>query len=444
MGHHGMLMRTAKKYRTRIWIASGLIILALCFSWSQVSSQSKKSLEKQRNELNEKIELTKKLIRESEKNQKTTSAQLQMLNEQLHYREQLLNSINEDISTLDEEIDVKSQDVEQLKSQLELMKEEYAKMVTNAYIHRSAHDQLMFLFSADNFNQAYKRFKYTQRYAEIRKEQVRDIMGTRAEIENNINALQSDKQAKEQLANNKEREKQEIEQNKNDQKKKLADLKTEEETLRAQQKKQKADRDKLTAKIQQIIAEEIKKEQEKALAAEKAKAAKAKADGTAPKTDNATKAAPKAIELAPETKLANADFESNKGSLPWPVSAGVITSAFGKHPHASLENVVVNNNGVDFHTENGASALAIFNGTVTSVFTIPGAGQNIIITHGSYKTVYSGLSNVSVKVGDKVTTKQKIGTVMNDGDESTLHFEVWKVGSESGSAQNPEGWIKKK
>ena len=437
-------MKTAKKFRSRLLIISGLTVLALCFSWSKVSSQSKKSLEKQRNELNEKIELTKKLIRESEKNQKTTSAQVQMLNEQLHYREQLLANINSDIETLDSEIGVKSQDVEELKSQLELMKDEYAKMVTNAYIHRSAHDKLMFLFSAENFNQAYKRFKYTQRYAEIRKEQVHDIMGTREEIESNITALQSDKIAKEQLANNKEKEKQEIEQNKNDQKKKLAELKTEEETLRSQQKKQKADRDKLTAKIQQIIAEEIKKEQEKALAEQKAKAAKANASGTTVKTDNATKTSSKAIELAPETKLANADFESNKGSLPWPVSAGVVTSAFGKHPHASLENVVVNNNGVDFHTENGTSALAVFNGTVTSVFSIPGAGQNIIVTHGSYKTVYSGLSNVSVKVGDKVTTKQKLGTVMNDGDESTLHFEVWKVGSESGSAQNPEAWIKKK
>jgi murein hydrolase activator len=81
---------------------------------------------------------------------------------------------------------------------------------------------------------------------------------------------------------------------------------------------------------------------------------------------------------------------------------------------------------------------------VTSVFNIPGAGQNVIITHGSYKTVYSGLANVSVSVGDKVTSKQSLGTIQSDGEEYTLHFEVWKVGSDGGSAQNPELWIKKR
>jgi murein DD-endopeptidase MepM/ murein hydrolase activator NlpD len=150
------------------------------------------------------------------------------------------------------------------------------------------------------------------------------------------------------------------------------------------------------------------------------------------------------VALAPETVLVNKDFEKNKGALPWPVSAGVITSHFGKHAHPSLAQVVVNNNGVDFTTEKGANALAIFGGKVTSIFNIPGAGQNVIVTHGSYKTVYSGLETVVVKIGDAVSTKQKLGTVMYDGEDYTLHFEVWKVGAEAGAAQNPELWIKKR
>jgi murein DD-endopeptidase MepM/ murein hydrolase activator NlpD len=81
---------------------------------------------------------------------------------------------------------------------------------------------------------------------------------------------------------------------------------------------------------------------------------------------------------------------------------------------------------------------------VTSIFNIPGAGQNVIVTHGSYKTVYSGLETVSVKIGDAVSAKQKLGTIMYDGEDYTLHFEVWKVGAESGAAQNPELWIKKR
>jgi murein DD-endopeptidase MepM/ murein hydrolase activator NlpD len=88
--------------------------------------------------------------------------------------------------------------------------------------------------------------------------------------------------------------------------------------------------------------------------------------------------------------------------------------------------------------------LAVFGGKVTSVFTIPGAGQNVIVTHGSYKTVYSGLSEVTVKVGDTVDVRQRLGRVQSDGDQNTLHFEVWKVESSGGKAQNPELWIKKR
>ncbi|MFM7233412.1 MAG: murein hydrolase activator EnvC family protein, partial [Flavobacteriales bacterium] len=234
-------------------------------------------------------------------------------------------------------------------------------------------------------------------------------------------------------------------------------LKKEESKLRKQQDKQKADRDKLTARIQAVIAEEIRKENAKKMEEEKKAAAakkttttsssagttsSAKTTTSAPVAETTKKTA--AIALAPETVLVNKDFEKNKGALPWPVSAGVITSHFGKHAHPSLAQVTVNNNGVDFTTDRSAAALVVFSGKVTSIFDIPGAGQNVIVTHGSYKTVYSGLESVSVKIGDAVSAKQKIGTVMNDGEDYTLHFEVWKVGAEGGSAQNPELWIKKR
>ncbi len=418
-----------------------LFVLAL-MPLSNVFSQSKKELQKQRDELNSQIELTKKLIRDSEKQQKSTTAQVQMLGEQMALREKLLNNINGDIKQIDGEITTKSGDIKKLKTQVEGMKKEYAKMVYNAYRNRSSYDKMMYVFAADDFHQGYKRFKMTQRYAEARKRQAEIITGTQREIEQNVVALESDKKEKERLATKKEQEKKEIEQNKQTQQAKLAELKGEETQLREQQKKQQVDRDKLTAKIQQIIADEIRKEEER----KRAEAAKkAGSTGTAPKTNDATASGKTtAIELAPEAKLINADFEKNKGLLPWPVSSGIITSRFGRHPHASLAQVEVNNNGVDFTTENGAYALAVFAGKVTSVFTIAGAGQNVIVTHGSYKTVYSGLSDVTVKVGDTVELKQKLGKVLEDGDENTLHFEVWKVESTGGKAQNPELWIKKR
>ncbi len=425
------------------WILpmTALVLLMFFVLSIQTEAQSKKELQRQRDELNEKIELTKKLIRESEKQQTSTTRQVQMLNEQLAYREQLLGNLNEDIDEITVEIGTKNENIGELQQQVDAMKDEYGSMIYNAYRHRNSYDKLMYIFASADFHQAFKRFKMVQRYAEARKKQTMLIAGTQQEIKSTVDELERNKQEKEVLADKKAKEKDRMAADRELKQKKLTDLKKEEEKLRDQQKKQKTDRDKLTSKIQEVIAEEISKENERKEAERRKNSASGVTASTSATSGSASKAA---IALAPETVLINADFEKNKGVLPWPVSAGVITSRFGKHAHPTLEQVIVNNNGVDFTAEKNSTALAVFAGTVTSVFNIPGAGQNVIITHGSYKTVYSGLSDVSVKQGDKVTTRQKLGTIMYDGEGYSLHFEVWKVGSESGSAQNPEFWIKKR
>lgn len=421
-----------------------LIIVALSLIFGLVFSQSKKEdLQKQRDELNEKIALTKKLIRESESNQKVTSSQLSILNEQLAYREQLLKNINRDISSIDGEIGNKESNIAGLNNELERLRQEYAGMIVQAYKNKSSYDKLMYIFASDNFNQAYKRLKLTQHYAEVRKQHVQEIEDTKIKITRNIEDLQRDKQEKERLADAKSKEKEEIAKNKSAQQLKLSALQKEEKKLRDQQKKQEGDRKKLTAKIEEIIRKEIAEAQRKERERAEAEARKNAASGNAGvKPDAKPKSDSKALSAAPEVLALNADFEKNKGNLPWPVTSGVITQRFGKHPHSSIAGITVNSNGVDFTTEKNAAVLAVFGGTVTSIFNIPGAGQNIIVTHGTYKTVYSGLSSVTVAVGDKVTNKQKIGTVDFNGEENLLHFEVWKVGAEGGAAQNPEAWLK--
>ena len=445
-------------------MALTIFIIPLC----AVVGQSKKDLQKQRDDINDKIEQTKKMIRDSERQQKSTIRQVQLLNEQLTFREQLLSNINNDIHTIDGEIKKKNHYIGEMEQQVDQMKREYGQMIYNAFRQRSSYDKLMYIFASEDFHQAYKRLKMTQRYADARKKQAFMILGKQEEIKSSVDELERDKDSKAQLADAKERERREVEADKSEQQQRLQSLKKEESKLRKQQDKQKADRDKLTARIQSVIAEEIRKENAKkmeedkkaaaALAAKEAAAKKASTSTattgtTATTTAKSTTAAAPAAEtakkttamaLAPETVLVNKDFEKNKGGLPWPVSAGVITSHFGTHAHPSLAQVTINNKGVDFTTDKNASALAVFSGKVTSIFNIPGAGQNVIVTHGSYKTVYSGLETVSVKIGDAVSAKQKLGTIMYDGEDYTLHFEVWKVGAEAGAAQNPELWIKKR
>lgn len=448
----------------RHYIHRLLVTALICCSVTASFAQKKTDLQQQRDEINEKIALTKKLIRESESQQKNTSSQLAVLNEQIAYRESLIKSISKEITVIHSEIQSKEQRNVQLEQQIKDLKEEYGRMVYLAYRNRSAYDRLMYIFAAEDFNQAFKRFKITQHYAEARKKQVDAIKEMQAEIAANISGLSQNKKEKESLAGDREKEKAEIDEAKKTKQQKLTSLQQEEKKLRDQQKKQEADRKSLTKKIEEIIQAELaaerKKAEEERKKAEAQKAATADKSGTtaaAPKSStgstsssttasstgsSSTKSA--ASTLAPEVKLLNADFEKNKGALPWPVSSGIISTHFGRQAHPSISGIEVNNNGVDFITEGNGYAQVIFTGTVSSVFNIPGAGMNVIVTHGTYKSVYSGLKDVSVKVGDKVTAKQRIGTVLSDGDESILHFEIWKVNSESGAAQNPELWIKRR
>lgn len=421
-----------------------VMIISVFFISNSVAQSKKEDLQKQREEINEKIALTKKLIKESESNQKVTSSQLAILNEQLAYREQLLKNINRDISNIDGEIGVKENNVLKLNGELDRLKTEYGRMIAQAYKNRSSYDKLMYIFASDNFNQAYRRWKLTQHYAEVRKRHVAQIENTKVQISENISQLQNSKEQKEQLAFAKEKEKNEISTDKLEKQKKLTTLQKEEKKLRDQQKKQEADRKKLSAKIEEIIQKEIAEARRKEREREEAEAKKregAVTPGVKPPTETAKKPA---LSSAPEVLAMNADFEKNKGNLPWPVPSGIITQRFGKHPHASIAGIEVNSNGIDFTADKDASVLNVFEGKVTSIFTIPGAGQNVIVTHGTYKTVYSGLNSVSVSIGDKVSIKQKLGTVLFDGEDYTLHFEVWKVNAEAGVAQNPELWLKRR
>lgn len=431
-------------------IVSSIITGVLVSQW-MLAQNKKELLKTQRDEITAKIKETKAMIADSEKKQRLTSNQIAMLNEQIRYREKMIENIDGELGQLDVTIQQEQNQIVQLEFQVESLKSEYAKMVYQAYKNRNTYNSIVFILSADDFYQAYKRYKIMQALSEGRQKQVEIIQETEQTLKDKINELKYSRH--EALALKKEQEvvKTEIDQDRQSQQDKLGKLKKEEGKLRAQQKKLDGDRKKLNSKIQDIINRELaaerKKEEEKIKKLTAVNTPKTEAQkGEAPKAPLAKKTETKttAITLAPEVIALNSNFETNKGNLPWPVAQGTITSRFGKHNHPSLDDIVLNNNGVDFTTKQGENVLCVFGGKVTSVFSIPGAGYNIIVTHGTYKTVYSGLAQVSVKVGDKVNSKQSLGNVGMTDDEAVLHFELWSVNSTKGTAQNPESWIKRR
>jgi murein hydrolase activator len=156
--------------------------------------------------------------------------------------------------------------------------------------------------------------------------------------------------------------------------------------------------------------------------------------------------AAKREDLFAETKEAaelGKNFESNKGKLPWPVEKGTITDGFGKNAHPTLENVFTNNSGIDISTPKSAQVRAVFEGEVTSVLNIPGAGKVVIIKHGNYRTVYTNLQDTYVSAGSKVKTKQSIGALIagSNSTVSVAHFEIHQVIGSSVQCINPSLWI---
>ena len=466
------------------YVSFGLLLLILVcsgitFQW--IFAQTKKAeLTSRRSELNSEIARTKQLIKEYQADQRNASAEVSLLNEQIRLREELIQSINAEVGTIDGEIKNGEGRVVELEGSIEDLKAEYAKMIYNSYKQRSSYSKIAFILSSSDFFQAVKRVQLLKQYAENRKFHAQQMKDAQQEISENISMLEGNKKTKLALSNDEQNERNEIALNKSEQQKKLEFLKSEEGKLREEQRQKEIERRQLTTKIEEIVREEIaaenervrkkevekarlaeekKKEEQRRAAANAAAANKASANAsgtgaTAPVKTNTPvavvappkpieKATPK-IESAPEVVLANSVFEQNKGSLPWPVSSGAIGSKFGRHAHESISGIEVNNKGVDFITSANAEIYTVFNGTVTSVFNIQGAGMNVIVTHGAYKTVYSGLQNVYVSVGAKVNTKDKIGTVADNGEGYVLHFELGKVSDAGWVPQNPELWLKRR
>lgn len=382
---------------------------------TQSSTQEKSKLEQQRKRLEEKISYTKNLIKKTANSKKKTQSELSVINKQIRLRQQLIANYNQDIQATNVSINKINNQISVMGNDIKSLKEEYSDMLYHAYTNKNSYSKLMYIFASEDFNLAYKRLKYMQQYTEVRKQQAESIKLAQLELADKIAQLEGIKLKSEQLLVTQESEKSSLAKDKYVQQKTLTSLKNEENSLRAEVKKHEKERRKLNQAIQQIIEAE--------LAAERAKS-----NG--------------AFELTPAGKVISDNFVKNKGHLAWPVNRGVITNTFGKHAHPTLSGIQIINNGVDISTDIGAPVKSIFAGKVTSVFSIPGAGFNIIVTHGNYKTVYANLGNVIVEEGQDLELNETVGTVLDQGPKTVVHLEVWKVDTNGGTPLNPSSWLK--
>lgn len=392
------------------------ILLLLIYKFT--FSQTKKELEKKKQENQEEINYLTKLFRETKKTKTTSLNDLIMLNKKIELREANIRILNKEINILNKQISAKVDSIKKLETDLQSLKNQYAQMLVYAYKNRNSYNRLMFIFSSNSFNQAYKRLKYLQQYSEYRIKQSELIVKNKSELEQKVNQLQKNKQQKLSLLKNKEDEKQLLVKEKEEQDKLIESLEKKQKELLAELKKKQKLAEELQKKLEKVISEEIRKAKEEA-----------------------KKKGKDAFALTPEELKLSSEFKNNKSKLPWPTERGIILNSFGEHLHPVLAGIKTKNNGIDIQTNSGAKARAIFDGVVATIIIVPGENKAVIIKHGEYFTVYSNLTDVYVKKGDKVKTKQNIGLIYTDKTNSNteLHFEIWK----NKTLLDPQDWLSK-
>ncbi|MFP5081220.1 murein hydrolase activator EnvC family protein [Pedobacter sp. JCM 36344] len=411
-----------------------LLILLLIFFATGAIAQSSSELKRKKEALQREIDLLQKNANIAAKSKRLTLSQINSLNAKIRLMQSKIEVINSEMKNLDNQIHENTNTVHTLKDQLEQLRKEYASMIRFAQRNRNAYDKMMFIFAARDFNQAYKRITYLQQFSNYRRKQSDYITGKERDLSYKIVLLDKNLKEKSSLLQEQENERNKLGKSKTQQAKVLNKFSREEKQYKNDIAARRKLQVQLDRSIRTAIAREIEIERKKAEEEERLAAANAKADNK-PAPTVKTRTSGGYLNATPEAaKLSNA-FESNRGSLPWPVAAGSITERFGSHMEGQASYM---NDGVNIETAEGAAVRAVFNGKVTTIRNQFGK-YFVLIKHGEYFTVYQNLKSVSVSQGDEVSTKQTIGTVADNEGTPQLQFQVRR----GMNAQNPEGWIAK-
>jgi murein hydrolase activator len=380
------------------------------------ASNDRDELEKKKKRLLEEIENAEDLLQKTRHNKNASVTEVLALKQKISARQKLIANYNSQLNNIQSNIVSTQKTIHAMDVRLDSLKAEYARLIVKAYKTHGELDKMLFVFSAKDFNDAYQRVKYLQQYSDYRQMQGRLIKETKDQRLHKLSELKGQKDEKVTLLGTEQQQKKTLESEKIQKDKVLNSLKGQESQLIGQIKEKKKSAAKLNKLIEDIIRKEID-------------AARRKAEPGSSKV----------LALTPEAKALSENFAGNKGQLPWPVERGMIVSHFGKHEHEILERVQVNNNGVDIKTQPGANVRTVFEGTVKAVLFNPAFQKAVLINHGEYFSVYSNLDEVTVKIGDKVTTKQIIGKVYTntDEDKTEVHLEIWK----NTDKLNPESWL---
>lgn len=444
-----------------------------------------KGLKNERAQIKKQIVAQQQKLRKNERDVKERLKNLMVINSEIADKRRTIDTIRRDITHLDGNITKLNSQLDVLGKELNDRKQKYVKSMRYMHRNRSIQSQLMFIFSAKNFSQMYRRMRFMREYASYQRAQGEEVKTKQAEVTEKHQQLTATKKQKSNLLYKGEQERLSLEGKQVEQQKVVNSLQKQQKTIQgiiAQQQKRDAA---INAQIDRLVAIEVEKARQRAIAEAKRKAAEEAKRAEAERKRKAEELARKQAELARKQKEAEAanrkaeeqrneedrkaiaeakklerevevakkeqakpliynldsedrrisgSFESNRGRLPMPITGGYrIVSHFGQYNVEGLNNVRLDNKGINILGSAGAKARSIFDGEVSAVFSMGGV-TGVMVRHGSYISVYCNLSSVSVHRGQKVSARQVLGSV---GQDNILQFQLRKERAKL----NPEAWL---
>ncbi|WP_165155308.1 murein hydrolase activator EnvC [Parabacteroides sp. ZJ-118] len=414
-----------------VWILLGAWALSAAVYGQK--SAAVRQLEQRRAEALADIEATDRLLRETAQSAKTSLNRLNLLARQILSRKEVIRLLNQELDEIERDISRIQEQLGLLRRELADKRANYGKSMQGLYKRHSSQDKLLFILSARSFSQSMRRMRYLREYADWQRRQADDILEKQAEIRRRQAEMEKTRAEKRALLGTRQEESEKLESEETSRKAEVRRLDKKQKELKADLQKKRRQAEALNRQIERQIAEEIAR----AEAAAKAERARKKE----PSREERVADTKGGYAMTKAEKRLSDDFAGNRGRLPYPVAGRhTIVAAFGERQHEELRYVRTNNSGIDIQTSPGADARAVFNGVVTRVFVVPGYNNSVIVRHGNYLTVYSNLSQVYVKAGDGVSTRQAIGRIYSDpedGNSTILHFQLWKEKTKL----NPQPWL---
>lgn len=422
-----------------------------------------KGLENERKALRANKEANIRKQEQLKKGVKQGMENLMILDQEIAQKRKVIDTIRNDVTRLTEHIRLLDHQLEVLAEELEERRMRYMQSMRYMHRNRSVQNQLMFVFSAENFNQMYRRLRFTREYATYQKAQGEAVKSKQEQVEQKKQELAASKQQKSTLLARGEKEQQLLEGKQSEQQAQVNQLKKQQKTVEALILEQQRREEELNARIDKLIAEELARErarqeaearrkaeaERKRAAAEEASRreaaqtetkSKTKSKGTGNKQNHhvaETKPTPREVFLTPAEDIRmSGNFEANRGRLPLPITGAYqLVRGFGPYSPEGLSRVRLQSNGWYLKGQGGAKAQCIFDGEVSGVYYQYGS-YIVTVRHGKYISAYINLHSVNVKKGQRVKTHDVLGGL---GGDNIMQFQLrnWST------LLNPSQWLRR-